>query len=167
MNKIVEPRFLVDFMLGKLAKWLRVIGYDTVYVKLENRLTTVLQSLKENRIILTRDTKLSTKRAWGLTLLKSENFHEQIKQLVKELKLTVPRERLFSRCTICNSKIEPVKDKNEIRDIVPKYVFDTQNDFSFCRQCNKAYWQGTHMGLLLKELSRLGIAVTNGTNLKK
>ena len=75
---IDEPKFLVDFMLGRLAKWLRIFGYDTVYIEENERSNRILKSLQENRILLTRDQRLSKKRAWKLVLIKSDEIHGQI-----------------------------------------------------------------------------------------
>lgn len=154
-----EPKFLVDFMLGRLAKWLRVFGYDTVYLKNESGKNPVLESLKEDRILVTRNMRLSGKPAWKLALIKSDDVSEQLKQLVTELKLDISKKRLFTICSVCNSPIEPVKDKNEIKALVPEYVFNTQNDFSKCSKCNKLYWHGTHMDLLLKDIKKAGITL--------
>lgn len=157
MNQKYEPRFLVDFMLGRLAKWLRIFGNDTLYTKEKSRPNIILQSLIENRILVTRDHTLSRKRAWKLVLIKSDKVEEQLKQLLGELNLKVTSDKLFSRCTICNGTLERLKSKEEIKTFVPEYVYKTQNDFSRCTLCKKIYWLGTHRDLLLKDLQRAGI----------
>lgn len=157
MNK--EPKFLVDFMLGRLSKWLRIFGYDAKYIREKTTVTPVLESLKENRILLTRNSRLSEKRAWKLILVKSDKVGEQLKQVADELELDISKKRLFSRCSVCNCAIEPVADKNTIKAEIPEYVFNTQNAFSKCVKCGKIYWQGTHYELLLKELRSIGLKV--------
>ncbi|MFH1368134.1 MAG: Mut7-C RNAse domain-containing protein [Elusimicrobiota bacterium] len=189
-----EPKFLVDFMLGRLAKWLRIFGYDARYMeppsrsakikiagsdtgrhpafnkvivpgfedggtREKNNVSPVLESLKENRILLTRNSRLSEKRAWKLVHIKSDRLEEQLKQLVQEFGINISRARLFTRCTVCNSPIERVSDKNEVRQAVPEYVFSTQDNFSKCVKCGKIYWQGTHWDLLLKKLESAGIKI--------
>jgi uncharacterized protein with PIN domain len=152
-----EPRFLVDFMLGRLAKWLRALGYDAGYLTEKERPDLLMRSLRENRILITRDHRLSSRRALKLVLVTSGRFEEQIRQVAAEAKLYLSESRLFTRCTICNIAVEKVTDKNQIKDAVPSYVFETVNDFARCPHCGRIYWKGTHQDLLLKELARAGI----------
>lgn len=154
-----EPKFLIDFMLGRLAKWLRIFGYNTAYIEEKDRPQRILKSLQENRILLTRDHSLSKKRAWKLVLIKSDHLKEQIRQVVDEIGIIVSRDRLFERCTICNIPIEHIQNKQEIKDSVPEYVFQTQDDFSRCPGCKRIYWPGTHWDLLLKDLKEAGIDI--------
>lgn len=146
-------------MLGRLAKWLRIFGYDSIYIEEKNRPNLILNSLKENRILITRDHRLSKKRAWKLILIKNDHLPQQIKQLKDELNIVISRDNLFSRCTICNAPIEKIEDKEKIKDLVPEYVFRTQNDFSRCPNCKRIYWSGTHWELLIKDLQKAGIKI--------
>ncbi|MBN1622136.1 MAG: Mut7-C RNAse domain-containing protein [Endomicrobiales bacterium] len=159
MRNNQKPKFLVDFMLGRLAKWLRIFGYDSIYIEEKNRPNLILNSLKENRILITRDHRLSKKRAWKLILIKNDHLPQQIKQLKDELNIVISRDNLFSRCTICNAPIEKIEDKEKIKDLVPEYVFRTQNDFSRCPNCKRIYWSGTHWELLIKDLQKAGIKI--------
>ena len=144
-------------MLGRLSKWLRVFGYDTAYAKENSRPGIILQSLRESRILITRDHNLSRKRAWKLVLIQSNKVEEQLRQVINETRINPSPDRLFSRCTICNGQIEKVKDKETVKPLVPDYVYQTQNVFSRCALCGKVYWMGTHRDLLLKTLQRAGI----------
>lgn len=155
MNK--EPKFLVDKMLGRLARWLRVFGFDAVYSSDKFGAELLLESLRENRILLTRGKKLSEKRGWQVIYLQSDFVGEQLKQLSSELNLKYMLNRVFSRCTICNGKIEAVADKKEIKELVPEYVYKTQNEFYRCSECKHIYWKGTHMDLIKKDLAELNI----------
>jgi uncharacterized protein len=157
MKQAAEPRFLVDFMLGKLCKWLRILGYDAVYSTKNNKLNLILQSLKENRIILTRDNQLSRKRSWKLILITSDEAGEQLKQVIKELGLEISKKGLFTRCSVCNGRIKPVENKEVIMQQVPEYIYQTHADFSRCEECGKIYWSGTHYGLLVNDLQKLGV----------
>lgn len=161
MNQQKEPAFLVDFMLGKLARWLRLFGYDAKYVtdKSQNKAALVLDSLRENRVVLTSSRTLSEKKAWKLLLVTAGKVENQLKQVAEETGIKFSAKRLFTRCAVCNSPIEPVKDKEEIRATVPEYVFASQNEFSRCTGCAKVYWKGTHWDLLMKELQKAGIKV--------
>ena len=97
------------------------------------------------------------KRSWKLIDIKSEHVREQVSQVIKDLHLNISAERLFCRCSICNTPLDLVINKELIKKIVPKYVFETQEEFSYCTKCNKAYWQGTHKSLLYKVLDEMGI----------
>lgn len=160
MIKAYEPTFLVDFMLGRLAKWLRVIGYDTVYSRERNTPAILVQSLKENRVLVTRDHRLSRKKCWRLLLIKDDLIADQLKQVVSEMNLEVARDRFFTRCTVCNGPIYRVEDKRSIKELVPEYVFANHGDFCRCPNCGKVYWQGTHLDLLIKDLTKAGIRIT-------
>ena len=154
-----EPRFLVDKMLGRLAKWLRVFGYDSVYSSDKFGAQLLLESLRENRILLTRGKKLSDKRGWKVIYLKSDHVSEQLKQLVEEIGLRYSLDRIFSRCTICNGKITVVSDKKVVEAVVPEYVYKTQDVFYQCENCKQLYWKGTHLNLIEKDIKDLGIEV--------
>lgn len=156
MNNI-KPKFLVDFMLGRLAKWLRIFGYDTVYADRSFTESILMKSLKEDRILVTRNTSLSSNRAWKLVLVESDKFMAQAAQIVKEMKLTLSEKNFFTRCTFCNSELKPVDNKLDIKDRVPKYVYDTQEKFTSCPACGRIYWAGTHYDLLLKTLRKAGL----------
>ncbi|MCB4790892.1 MAG: Mut7-C RNAse domain-containing protein [Elusimicrobia bacterium] len=158
MNQDKEPKFLVDFMLGRLAKWLRIFGYDTEYALKTGNRNLPLDSLKEDRVILTRNRSLSNKRSYKLILIRSDYLFEQAKQLMSELDITVQSSRLFTRCTTCNLPIKSV-EKEAIKNKIPEYIYDTINDFSYCSKCKKVFWHGTHTKLLYKDLKKAGIEV--------
>ncbi|MDI6641236.1 MAG: Mut7-C RNAse domain-containing protein [Elusimicrobiota bacterium] len=152
-EKTEEPKFLVDFMLGRLAKWLIIWGYDAEYYRQSDRHGILLKSLQEKRVILTRDHTLSKKRAWKLRLIKSNFLDEQIEQVAQEFELKLDKERLFSRCTICNLPIEQI-EKEKIKDKVPPYIYNSQTEFSYCKQCGRVYWPGTHLEMILNKLEK-------------
>ncbi|MHB9038033.1 MAG: DUF5615 family PIN-like protein [Armatimonadota bacterium] len=147
-------KFLADAMLGKLAKWLRMLGYDTVYIPDADDDDLVRIAIREDRILLTRDTLLCARRMvrnrcvfvdWGST-------GEQVRQVMRELDLKLSHDSLFTRCTVCNGEIVPIA-KSEIADRVPPYVYKTQNEFGYCAHCDKIYWRGTHVDHVLDALA--------------
>ncbi len=146
-------------MLGRLARWLRIFGYDAEYVTEKGRPSVLLRSLKENKILITRDQRLSSKRAAKLILIASDHVEEQIKQLIDQAAIAVSKDRFFTRCTICNVSTAPVTNKEELKALVPDYVFQTQTVFSRCPACGKIYWPGTHWELLLRDLAKAGIKI--------
>jgi len=149
-----EPKFLVDFMCGRLAKWLRILGYDAEFIKDTSRHKLIMKSLSEQRIVLTRDTRLSKKKVYKLILIKSDKIREQVRQVIKELNLKLQKEKFFSICSICNKKVELV-EKEKVKDLVPLYVYQTINEFYQCPECKHVYWQGSHYDLFLKEVEKL------------
>lgn len=149
-----EPKFIVDFMCGRLARWLRILGYDAKYTEDISRHKILMDSLIEQRIILTRDTKLSSKKAYKLILIKSDKIREQIKQVITELGLQIDKNKFFERCSICNVKVEPV-EKESVKDSVPAYVYETTSEFYICPKCNRVYWQGSHYDLFLQEVEKI------------
>ncbi len=153
-----QPLFLVDFMLGRLARRLRAIGYDAKYVGFSDDRELSLVSLRENRVILTRHSKISPRKSWKLIFIKSNNPDEQLKQVVETLKLELKKDELFSVCSICNAAVLPV-GKESVKSKVPGYVYKTLDEFSACPSCGRIYWRGTHYDLLLKHLGRIGLKV--------
>ena len=147
-------KFIVDSMLGKLARRLRIMGYDTYFDPKMDDHDILKLSKEEGRSIVTRDTQMAKIRGAKLFLLRSTDIAEQLKEISKLAKIRLDSSRSFSRCPGCNT---PVKDvsKEEVKKIVPKFVYETLNKFSYCPKCKKAYWQGTHYEKLLKELKNI------------
>lgn len=148
-------KFLADAMLGKLAKWLRMLGYDTLYFADSDDDELIRIAIRDDRILLTRDELLCRRRMvrarcffvdWGST-------GEQVRQVMKHFNLKLSRENLFTRCTICNGDIIPIS-KSDIADRIPPYVYKTQNEFGYCERCDKIYWRGTHIEHVLDSLQK-------------
>ena len=147
-------RFIADEMLGRLAKWLRAIGYDTVCHKGGGDGALVQRALEEDRIILTRDAGLVKRKLARKSLfIRSENPKEQLKQVVKELGLDT-ESNLFTRCLVCNRELVSV-GKQCVRDKVPIYTYLTQSKFYGCPGCGRVYWPGTHKDSMLEVIDSL------------
>ena len=138
-------KFLVTKELGRLARWLRILGYDTVYFSAEKKKGLAIKSLKEDRIILTRDTRFSKYAGFRTVHVKSDDFKKQIKRIIKLLRLKIKQGELFSRCIMCNQGLKLAK-KELIKKKVPEFVYETQDEFYQCPKCKRVYWQGTHWG---------------------
>jgi uncharacterized protein with PIN domain len=134
-------RFLADAMLGRLAKWLRMLGYDTAYFPQLEDHDLVRIARAEDRMLLTRDRELVRRRGLRSLLIESDRFEEQMRQLWRDLDLNM--DGSFSRCTRCNTILQPVS-KEEVNERVPPYVLRRHVYFSLCPQCDKVYWRGTH-----------------------
>ena len=150
-------KFLVDRMLGKLAKDLRLLGYDTLYFKGEGPLELIDLGRRERRVILTRNTRLSPKRPEDQIVQITEDRPAlQLRQLISGNRIQFEEGRLFSRCLLCNAVLEGVS-RQEVEGRVPDFIFHQRKEFVRCPQCQKIYWRGTHqenMERRLRELRR-------------
>ncbi len=143
-------RFIADVMVGKLARWLRVLGFDTVYSNRYEDGEIVRIAESEGRIILTRDTGLARRRKRAPCLLiASGDYREQLRQVLDTYHLTAFN--TFSRCLECNTLIEEI-DRESVFELVPPYVYVTQKHFAACPSCKRIYWHGTHADEMLKRL---------------
>ena len=144
-------KFIVDSMLGKLARRLRLMGYDTYFdAKADDREILKISNV-DGRFIVTRDMQMAKIRGAKIFLIRSTDLKEQLKEISKLAKIRMDSSLSFSRCPECNTPVKEVS-KEEIKKIVPKFVYETLNIFSYCPGCRKAYWQGSHYEKLLKEL---------------
>jgi len=146
-NNIEEIKFLADRMLGKLVKWLRILGHDTAYPSFDDDLSLILTARQEGRILLTRDTNLIKRRnICDFLFIKGDHWEEQL-----EIDFN---SKIFSRCSLCNTPTKDV-DKKEVKNYVPPYVFSTQDKFVYCPSCKKYYWRGTHWQKMAQKIQKL------------
>lgn len=153
------PKFIVDHNVGKLARWLRLMGYDARFFRGDDDSELVAIALKEGRIILTRDTRimqrrLVTKGRLKALLIGSDQPHKQIHQVIDSLHLDC-RFNPFSLCLECNQPLVERK-KAELKELVPPYVYKTQEQFRQCPSCQRLYWRGTHWRAMTRRLEGLG-----------
>ena len=138
------PRFLADHMLGRLARWLRAVGYDTEFDPELDDPQLALKAAREDRILLTRDSGLVKRRMVRRSvLLASGRLGAQLRQVVLELGLPSPVIRA-RRCMVCNGPVRPVSKADAARH-VPPFVARTQDHFYKCTHCGRYYWAGTHV----------------------
>jgi len=141
--------------LGKLSKWLRILGFDTVYAA--NVTGEKLIDTAKGRILLTR-----TKRVRNMKIAKERIFitsnhpFEQLRDVVLAVGLANEDIRPFSRCIQCNALIRLV-EKNAVRGKVPDYICETQDTFHTCSHCRRIYWPGSHIQRSRDIIKRLGI----------
>ncbi len=138
-------KFLATKELGRLCKWLRILGYDCEYMTEDNLVSLAIKSLREDRVILTRNARLSEKAGFKVAHIKSDLVKEQLKYVLGELKLKISDEEMFTRCVLCNVLLEDI-EKREAENKVPPFVYETHEDFVRCAKCGRVYWQGTHWG---------------------
>ena len=145
-------RFIITDELGRLSKWLRILGFDTEIEK--DRAALVIKSLRDNRIILTRDSKMSRFTGTRMIKIESDIIEKQMVQVISELDLKIKAEDLFKICISCNENLESV-DRDSVKDKVPRYVYEAHKSFMRCPKCKKIYWQGSHWALVNKYLERI------------
>ena len=135
--------FVADCMLGKLAKWLRALGYDVIYLR-EAEDAEILAMVREGRVLLTRDRRAERWREEGKVFVITKNDpKEQLREIVGGLDLSKMDAALFSRCLICNNPLRLV-GKETIREEVPEYIWQRHHRFHRCDNCSKVYWPGSH-----------------------
>jgi hypothetical protein len=148
------PRFLIDTMLGRLAHWLRAMGYDTVYPGQADDHDLLHRAHRDGRLLLTRDVKLAAAAADHGCLVRSGRLEEQLTEVVARLGLAADEKAWLSRCLDCNTLIEPAP-REAVRDRVPPRALSLYDTFWACPGCGKVYWQGSHADRMLERLAAL------------
>ena len=139
-------KFVVDLMLGNLARWLRILGYDTIYgIKDDDELLKI--SKQQKRILITSDRKLARKAKNVVFIKNGLKIEEQLILLKKTLKLKIPKEPQL-RCPNCNAPLRKAKNEEieELKERIKKENKkwkETKNVY-FCEDCKKFYWEGSH-----------------------
>ena len=151
-------KFIVDSNVGRLARWLRIAGFDTVFINDldDNRLVRL--ALSEGRVLLTKDTQILKRRvaATGrlkVIMIEADEVKAQLRQVVRVLNLS-DKIKAFTLCLECNQPLV-TKAKEEVKDLVPPYVFQTQTQYMQCPACQRVYWRGTHWQRMSSELERI------------
>lgn len=152
-----EYRFVVDINVGRLAKWLRVMGYDTLFPREGGDKDLVRIALREDRVLVTRDAGFSLRRAarqgqMHVVQIVEDGLLGQLRQLVRELKLD--SRGGFSRCVLCNELLRAVA-KADLADRIPPYVYQCQRSFMECPRCHRVYWRGTHWASMVLQLDEV------------
>ena len=151
----MEYRFIADDMLGKLAKWMRIMGCDVEYFRSITDKELAERAYASGRIILTRDTLLIRRRKVkdNHFFVIGDSYKDQIRQVVKHFPID-PYAQILTRCTICNASLTKI-DREHIKGKVPEYVFTTQDSFETCPSCGRIYWSATHKERMLKQIEEI------------
>src|SRR4030042_1934754 len=142
-----KTRFIADCNVGKLARRLRMMGYDTLFFRDIDDDLLIEHALAEDRVLVTRDTelakrKIATNGQLRIVLVQYDDPKEQLQHVLSELKLEPPSAE-FTRCLECNGELVP-RAKEDVQDLVPPYVLRTQTQYMQCPGCTRVYWRGTH-----------------------
>ena len=149
-------KFLCDQMLGTLAKWLRIFGFDTFYANAEIRDEDLLRiAKKENRIIVTRDKQFARKgKKENLQIIEinTTDLDEQLHHILGNTDIN--EDDILSRCSLCNTILDEI-EKSNVKNKVPQRVFENNEKFWFCPKCDKIYWMGSHYGKIIKKIDMI------------
>lgn len=137
-------KFITDINLGKLAKWLRILGYDTVvYTRNMNR-EFLRKAEKEERVVLTRKKDMATRQFSGcLVIINRDYVTDQLNEVIDKLSLCPDEESIFTICIKCNEQLLKA-ERQEVSGMVPDHILSSHSDFHICKRCNTVFWPGTH-----------------------
>jgi len=147
------PRFIADHMLGSLARWLRMLGYDTVYDKTLNDPDIAKVARTESRFILTRDKELAKEA--GALLLVDDDLDTQLKATSEKFGLKFTEGLI--RCSSCNGELLDLS-KDEAKGQIPEGAFANNEKFWKCSKCGKIFWKGSHWLGIMERLKKLNLA---------
>jgi hypothetical protein len=152
---VMETRFIADAMLGKLARWMRVLGCDVEYFPSIGDRELVELAAGSGRLILTRDTLLVRRRGARSNhfFVEGDDFRSQLRQVVERFAID-PSALFLTRCLACNTLLAEI-GKGAVRERVPPYIHETQAEFRICPTCGRIYWQGTHRERMAREIAEI------------
>jgi uncharacterized protein with PIN domain len=149
-------KFLADDMLGRLGKWLRILGYDTLSLPRTSDENILKKAIREKRILLTRDRELAEKATSKRSLFIVENrYQPQVREVIRKLRLKIKPKKFFNICLACNKPVKRIH-KDRIKKLVPKTIYERNHYFWKCSKCKKIYWKGSHYTNTLKKLGFRG-----------
>lgn len=149
-------KFIADRNLGKLVKWLRILGYDTVYDEGNIDRAFLDRGFREGRSVLTKRMDMARRNYRGrLYVVASDDLPGQIREVILAFGLRPDESAFFTRCLLCNKTLHEVA-REEAAPFVPPYVYETKEHFRKCPSCGRFYWPGTHRDNTLKYLNGVG-----------
>ncbi len=146
-------KFIADAMLGRLARWLRLLGFDTLYYKDIRDADLLKISKQQERTVLTRDTHFERFRNFSdYLLITSEDTMEQLKQIVRAYSV---KEFKPGRCTRCNGILQEIAKGEEVKGLVPEHTYIKFQTFLRCQDCGNLYWEGTHIKRFREQICKI------------
>ncbi len=140
-----DPKFISDASLAGLARWLRLLGFDTIVYHSEAGRPMMRLAEEEQRILLTRRRDMLERQFAGeLFLVPQVSTGRQLHFVIHKYSLKIKSEKMYRICLLCNQRLLPV-GREEVRDSVPTFVFENCDQYNQCDCCGKIYWLGTHV----------------------
>lgn len=146
--------FIANGMLGKLTRWLRMLGYDVKYSNKLDDSQLMMIAKKERRVLLTRDLKLyrqATAKRVDAFYLQGEKEEEKLSEVARRFNIELDIDMTKSRCPKCNTPVKPVS-KGKVEGKVERKTFIHYDKFWQCPECSQIYWQGAHWKRIRKTL---------------
>ncbi len=147
-------KLLVSDECQRLARWLRLAGHDVAMMPAVPLTALYRTAYQQGRVVLTRNGRVKGSCLFRVVRIASEQLEDQMKQLVREIGLSIDEEQMFSRCDRCNAELEDI-EKSAVKDRVPPYVYQTQQAFYACPSCQRIYWAATHYARAQQFFKRL------------
>jgi uncharacterized protein with PIN domain len=147
------PRFVADRMVGRLARWLRLLGADVLSDPSLNGAQLLKQARAEGRIMLTRDKRL--RLAPDVLMIESDAFRDQIRQVLTRFPFD-PRRHAFTRCSECNQELRRVT-RDVVARRVPPFIYASHQEFAVCDKCGRIFWSATHLERVISEFKSIGL----------
>jgi len=145
-------KFVADRTLGKLARKLRILGFDALYWRGGNLDGAMKAARSEGRLLLTRSRKTEGKaEGLNVVVIEANDPKEQLREIVKKLSLETGEEKFFRRCLLCNEELRSL-DRKEAEGRVPDFILQSYQVFHACPRCQRIYWPGTHYERMKKEM---------------
>jgi len=161
-------KFVTDGMLGKLTRWLRMLGQDVVYTGSMDDKELIQKAKREKRVLLTRDLQLYQQaigKGAEAFLIESPNQTANLAKLAERFRFELEIDVKVSRCPKCNTRIRPIS-KTSVVDKIPKTTSSYYDEFWECPECQQIYWRGAHWKRIEKTLTeaRKTLASLNQTS---
>ncbi len=146
-------KFIADVHLGKLARLLRSLGFDTAYQNSFSNKELITISREQDRVLLSRNSSLTKNDQVKAFILTSEDPLTQLKQVISQFQLN-DQLHPFTVCTVCNGALEKVPKENIVHLLEPN-TMRYFNEFWQCNHCKRIYWKGSHYERMLKTIERI------------
>jgi len=155
----VHIKFITDATLAGLAKWLRLLGFDTIVYDSAAGRPMMRQAQSQERILLTRRRDMRERQFAGdLFLLPAASTGQQLSLVIRKYSLKINFQEMHRICLICNQRLHPV-GREEVRNLVPAFVFENCEQYQQCDRCGKIYWHGSHVQNALQFLEKNNIKI--------
>ena len=147
-------RFITDGMLGKLTRWLRILGHNVKYSNKLDDSQLITIAKKERRVLLTRDLQLyqqATAKGVNTFYIDGKTEAQKLAKLAQRFNIKLKADLTVSRCPKCNTRVKPIP-KEKVADKVEKTTYLHYDEFWECPKCGQVYWQGAHWTRIRKTL---------------